>query len=175
MLHSLVLSGKVRMLGASNWTAQRIKEANDFARANGMTPFATRQIFWNGAKINEKSILDQTLICMNETEHEGYKALKMPVMAYTSQAQGLFSHIAQKGFDGISDALKRDYLNDVTRRRAERILAISKETGISPTAISLTYLLEDEVKAIPIAFTSNPHRIDEIMQVYDVPKGILHT
>lgn len=173
MLYDLVKKGSVRMLGASNWTVKRIEEANAFARQNGMTPFSCSQILWNAANVNQANMPDKTLVAMDEKEHSGYRKNGMPIMAYTSQAQGLFSHMAQKGADGIPQAMKRLYMNDTTRRRAERILAVSKETGLSPTALSLAYLLEDEVKAIPIIGTSTPQRINENMQVFGLSEDIL--
>jgi aryl-alcohol dehydrogenase-like predicted oxidoreductase len=98
----------------------------------------------------------------------------MPVMAYTSQAKGLFSLIRDKGYESLSDGMKRTYLNPATVARAERILDVAAETGISPTAVSLAYLLYDkDVKAYPILGTSRPERIRESLQVFQLgPKEI---
>ena len=86
-------------------------------------------------------------------------------MAYTSQARGLFDLIRNKGVDGLSDSMKRTYINKVTLDRADKILALAKETSLSPTALSLSYLLYDEkVNAYPIIGTSRPERIAEAMQ-----------
>jgi aryl-alcohol dehydrogenase-like predicted oxidoreductase len=104
---------------------------------------------------------------MDDTEHEGYATNRMPVMAYTSQAQGLFSHIRDKGYEGLSEGMIRTYLNPATKERASRILALSRETGLSPTAISLAYLLGDkDVKAYPILGISRPERFTEAMEVF---------
>ena len=171
ILDRLVKEGKTRFIGASNWTASRINEANAFARQNGMTEFSVSQIFWNGAVINKEGIYDPTLVAMDDIEHRGYAENGMPVMAYTSQAQGLFSHIRDKGYDGLSDGMKRTYLNSATRARAEKILQISEETGISPTAVSLAYLLHDSsVKAYPILGISRPERLCEAMEVFSLSR-----
>ena len=98
-----------------------------------------------------------------------YTQNRMPVMAYTSQARGLFSHIRDKGFDALPEDMKRTYLNPVTKARAERILAVSAETGMSPTAVSLAYLLYDrDVKAYPILGISRPERLFEAMEVFSL-------
>lgn len=174
ILDKLVRDGKVRYLGASNWTVARINEANAFARANGMAEFSVSQIFWNGAIINKEGVYDQTLVAMDDAEHIGYAENHMPVMAYTSQAKGLFSLIRDKGYESLSDGMKRTYLNPATVARAERILDVAAETGISPTAVSLAYLLYDkDVKAYPILGTSRPERIRESLQVFQLgPKEI---
>ena len=167
ILDTLVREGKTRLIGASNWTVARIDEANAFARSNGMAEFSVSQIFHNAAFINKEGVYDPTLVAMNSAEHEGYEANGIPVMAYTAQAQGLFSHILHRGYEGLSDGMVRTYLNPATRKRAERILAVSAETGLSPTAVSLAYLLRDRrVKTFPILGISRVERLTEAMEVF---------
>lgn len=169
MLDRFVREGKILCLGASNWTAKRINEANAFARANGLTEFSVSQIMWNAAQINKSKLSDQTLVVMDEAEHKEYLQSRMPVMAYTSQARGLFSHIREKGYDGLPASLSSVYLNDVTRENAEQILAIAKETGLSPTAISLARLLRDSVTCLPIIGVSSVARLEESLQALSLP------
>ena len=167
ILDALVREGKTRLIGASNWRVARIDEANAFAKANGLAGFSVSQIFHNAAVINKEGVYDPTLVAMDPAEHEGYAANGIPVMAYTAQAQGLFSHIRDKGYEGLSDGMVRTYLNPATRKRAEKILAVSTETGLSPTAISLAYLLGDrKVKTFPILGFSRVERLNEAMEVF---------
>ena len=169
ILDRLVREGKTRYIGASNWTVARINEANAFARENGMAEFAVSQIFWCGARINKDNVYDQTLVVMDEREHEGYIKNGMPVMAYTSQARGLFSLARDKGYESLSDSMKHTYMNSETKARAERIWAVSERTGVSPTAVSLAYLLCDKgVKAYPIIGTSRPERLSEAFEVFNL-------
>ena len=167
ILDSLVREGKTRFIGASNWTVARIDEANAFARANGMAEFSVSQIFHNAAFINKEGVYDPTLVAMDPTEHEGYEANGIPVMAYTSQAQGLFSHIRDRGYEGLTEGMIRTYLNPATKERAEKILAVSAASGLSPTAVSLAYLLHDRrVKTFPILGISRVERLVEAMEVF---------
>lgn len=168
LLDKLVKEGKTRFIGASNWSAERINEANEFSRKNGLSQFSSSQILWNGAVINKDSMdkIDPTRAIMDEKEHFLYAENKIPVMAYTSQAKGLFDHIKNKGYDGLSGYYKDVYVNVGTKRRAEKILAVSERTGLSPTVISLAYLIYDkEVKAYPVIGTSKPERFGEIVKV----------
>jgi aryl-alcohol dehydrogenase-like predicted oxidoreductase len=167
ILDTLVREGKTRLIGASNWTVARINEANAFARANGMAEFSVSQIFHNAAFINKEGVYDPTLVAMDPTEHEGYEANGIPIMAYTSQAQGLFSHIRDRGYEGLTEGMIRTYLNPATKERAERILSVSAASGLSPTAVSLAYLLRDRrVKTFPILGISRVERLTEAMQVF---------
>ncbi len=167
ILDSLVREGKTRLIGASNWTVARINEANAFARANGMAEFSVSQIFHNAAFINKEGVYDPTLVAMDPTEHEGYEVNGIPVMAYTAQAQGLFSHILDKGYEGLTEGMIRTYVNPATKERAEKILAVSAASGLSPTAVSLAYLLHDRrVKTFPILGISRVERLEEAMEVF---------
>ena len=174
ILDELVREGKTKQIGASNWTVSRINEANRFSRENGLAEFSVSQIFWNGAVINPSGVYDPTLVAMNSTEHAGYAENKIPVMAYTSQAQGLFSHIRDRGYNGLSESMVRTYINADTCARAERILGVSARTGVSPTAVSLAYLLHDrEVKAYPILGISRPERLYEALEVFTLKEDEL--
>jgi aryl-alcohol dehydrogenase-like predicted oxidoreductase len=169
ILDTLVREGKTRLIGASNWTVARINEANAFARANGMAEFSVSQIFHNAAFINKEGVYDPTLVAMDPTEHEGYEVNGLPVMAYTAQAQGLFSHIRHKGYEGLNEGMTRTYLNPATQERAERILAVAAKTGLSPTAVSLAYLLHDRrVKTFPILGISRVERLEEAVRVFSL-------
>jgi aryl-alcohol dehydrogenase-like predicted oxidoreductase len=104
---------------------------------------------------------------MDESQHAGYAKNGMPVMAYTAQAQGLFSLVRDRGYEGLSEGMLRTYLNPRTRQRVERVLTVSAETGLSPTAVSLAYLLRDgEVKTYPILGISRPERLREALEVF---------
>ena len=62
-------------------------------------------------------------------------------------------------------------MNDTTRRRADIILSVARETGLSPTALSLAYLLYDHrVDALPILGISGVARLEEAMQVLELPE-----
>ena len=44
VLNDFYESGKIHFIGVSNWTTQRIEEANKFAEENGMEPIRISQI-----------------------------------------------------------------------------------------------------------------------------------
>ena len=166
ILNDFVKAGKVRYIGASNWRAERINEANAFARENGMAEFACSQILWNYTKVNKADIADQTLVVMDGAEYEKYRENGIPVMGYTSLAQGFFDYYA-KG--EIPPALLRDYMNDVTKARAEQLLLLSARTGITPTALSLNHLLYNDLAAIPVIGVSSVARLFDTLRVFDLP------
>ncbi len=90
-LHEIVKSGKARMLGASNWTAGRIAEANEFAVRNGLTPFSVSQICCSLALSTPAVSGDVTHVFLSDAEKAWYKETGLPLMAWSPSARGFFS------------------------------------------------------------------------------------
>ena len=144
-LDELVKAGKVRMLGASNWRAERIMEANAYARANGKTPFMVSEIQWSYAYCTPKETFeDDTLVCMNEQQMELYRQMDMPVLAYSSQAYGVFSCGYKEDLSDVSEKHKRFYCEENIRRYQE-ILKTCEEQGCTTSQVVLDYVTKNEV------------------------------
>lgn len=154
ILHRFVKDGKTKCLGASNWTFERIKKANDFAKNNGLTPFTYSQVMWSYASVNKKAVSDDTLVVMDKNEYEKYKNSNITLMAFSSQAQGFFN----KG-NTITGYYRDVYLNEENLEKFRKVQLISKETGISPTAVSLNYFLYNDVQSISIVGGKNTAQI----------------
>ncbi len=162
-LHEEVKSGTIRHIGASNWTAKRINEANIYAQNTGKTPFTASQIGWSYADINYSSVADTTMIYMDNTEHGEYIKNDLTVMAYNSQAKGFFSRYEN---NTLNDDVSCTYLSDtnITRYKKAKELAMLK--GATVSQIALCALLNNEVKTIPIISTTNEaHLIESLSAV----------
>ena len=125
-----VKAGKIRAIGASNWTCARIDEANAYARAHGKTPFAISQIQWCAAYVKPNAWPDPTIVSMNETEYAGYIKNGLPVMAFSPQANGYFSKLI------AGEPLKQKYMERYdcpeNRRRGGQpcIYHLTPRTGV---------------------------------------------
>ena len=139
-LHKLVKQGKVLNVGASNWTAQRIKEANDYALKNNLTPFCGSQIKWALAKTASDINIVQDVVEMTKEEYAFYKETKMPVFAFASQAKGYMYKMAKGGTDALSPKAKERYHCPENVERFEKVMKYCKETGISLEQATLSSL-----------------------------------
>ncbi len=164
-LDGLVKKGKILAYGASNWTADRIAEANQYAVSSGILPFAASQIQWSLAQSH--GMADDTLVLMNPQEEAFYARTGLPVFAFSAQAKGFFEKYRQGRLEG--KAYDR-YLSDENTARYQRLLAISQQTGISLSALSIAYLMSNEsFPAFPIIGASRPEQIAESMEIADHP------
>ncbi|MBQ7075613.1 MAG: aldo/keto reductase [Clostridia bacterium] len=132
MMNGFVNSGKILKFGASNWTAKRIDAANKYAEKNGLMGFSASQIRFNPAYcLGERT----GLVGMDETEFAFYKENNMPVVAYSSQAKGFFSKLAEQGESALSEKAKKRYLCEENIKRTEVLKRLSEKYNVSIAAI----------------------------------------
>ncbi len=139
-LDGLVRAGKVRFLGASNWTAARIARANRFASENGLTPFAISQIQWSLAEATPAMWGDDTIVCMNDTEASFYQEARMPVMAFTPLTRGFFSKAIAQGLDCPALEGYSAFQTPKNIARVGRVAELCRRYGATPTQICHAYL-----------------------------------
>ncbi len=148
-LHGFVQQGLVKTIGASNWTMERVEEANRYAKEHGLTSFSAIQVQWSYAKMCRETLYDPSLILMDEAMLQRCEALQLPVFAFSSQASAVFQFMATTSEENIPKSIHSAFLAPYVREENERKFAtmqqLSAEYGISLTAASVAYL------------TCNPH------------------
>lgn len=132
-LNSLVECGKVRYFGASNWSYDRIIEANEYARKSGQMGFCASQGLYNLA--TRSKLWDFKLAYIDE-EKEKYDSGKLPVFAFSSQAKGFFEKYA---IGELSPKAKDRYLNEESIKTFNKIKERAEKENwtISYTALKM--------------------------------------
>jgi len=170
-LDGFVRSGKARYLGASNWRTERIEQANKYAEEHGLTKFSFSQIMWSYAQVNKAGETDDTLVIMDENELAWYENSDVIVMPFSSQAQGFYSKVIQKGLEGVSERQRLKYVNEVNLHRIEKLKRIHEETGISPTAIGLNHLIRHErINVVPLIGATTMDRLNDSFRAFELPE-----
>jgi predicted dehydrogenase/aryl-alcohol dehydrogenase-like predicted oxidoreductase len=163
ILNELRSAGKLRAFGGSNWTRERLDEANAYAAANGMQGF--------GAVSNNFSLAEMIdsvwagCIAASTPEYRAWLTEKqMPVFAWSSQARGFFVP-GRAAPDIHSDAqLERCWYSKDNFERQSRCFALAKERNLHPTAIALAYVLH---QPFPIFTLIGPRAISETVSSFD--------
>ncbi|MGI5958571.1 MAG: aldo/keto reductase [Massiliimalia sp.] len=169
-LHSFVKQGMVKTIGASNWSFERIKEANQYAVEHGLTPFTSSQIQWSLATTTPESLHDDTLVCVNEQNYAQYLTQGMPLFAFNAQAKGLFSKLAE-GEQALTPKIKTRFLGEENReinlRKWEKVQQLCKKYGVSPAVISLAYITCNPLTAGAIIGCSTLAQLEDSMGAAD--------
>lgn len=138
-------AGRIRTIGASNWTTARIREANALAGARNRPPLVGSQIGWSLLESRPEAITDPSLIHMTSAEFDGYAKLNLPVFAYQAQARGFFSPAKR-----TSESHLKRYDTAPNRARLHIVDTIAARTGFSQNQIALAWFWAQPFAAIPI-------------------------
>lgn len=167
MVSGLVDKGHVRHLGASNWTAERMAQANEYARKNGKHGFEIAQIQWSFTRSTPESWEDPTIVCMNDAEQAWYTETKMPLMVFSPQARGVVSKMIAGGREAVPENWAKRFMLDENLGRIERCRELSEQTGRNPAGICLSYLTSAPFPTIPVIGCSNPEQVRDSLQFVD--------
>ena len=167
-LDEAVRAGKIRAIGASNWTAARIREANRFARENGMAEFTVSEIRWSLAHVTPAYNEFPSLPLMDEHEYAAYQDLGIPVLAWNSQASGVITKVLNQGVDALSELVRNKYYNDTTRRRIENVQAVCAQEHITPTQAALGYITCNPLPGAAIVGCSSTAQVRDSMSAADL-------
>lgn len=154
-LHKLVSSGKVRFLGASNWSAARISQANEFAALHNLTPFSISQIQWSLAEATPAMWADDTIICMNEKEAAFYTETRMPVMAFTPLTRGFFSKAIQAGIDSPDMDSFAAFKTPLNLLRIQRLQVLCEKYCTTPSQLCHAYLTNHLICGLAVLGAKN--------------------
>jgi aryl-alcohol dehydrogenase-like predicted oxidoreductase len=153
-LDEFVREGKVRYIGASNITAERLIRALDIAHRNGLVPFAVLQ--------NEYNLMVR----------EPYESTMAPVLAehgmdmlpYYSLARGFLTGKYRGGADVDSPRAKG--VVPYQDERGEKVLSVLEwlagERHVTMGEVALAWLLAKPTVAAPIASARNLEQFDGI-------------
>ncbi len=154
MMNIHLRTGAIRVLGASNWSVERIESANSYAREKSLQGFSISQIAGSLAVPDWEVTTDPTMRYISTDEISYHTKSRMPVMAYSSTACGYF---AGKGHDKGNYASKE---NEIRYRRSKEL---SVELECTPTQIAISWLLHQPFPVVPLFSTGKIEHMQEVM------------
>jgi aryl-alcohol dehydrogenase-like predicted oxidoreductase len=167
-MHQLVQSGKIRYVGCSNWTVERIQAARDVAKQQGWHGFVANQPMWSIADVDRAQFKDPTLVAMDEAMMSDHEQHQWTVMPYSSQAKGLFDKWAKGTHSFDDERLPACFRTEQNRLRFERIAQLARTLSLSVNQIVLGYLLSQPFPVVPIVGSVTELQLEDCFQAVDV-------
>ena len=167
-LHGLVEDGYTRMIGVSNWAPARIREANDYAEAHGLTRLSVNQPQFSLAQ--QRFFLDPTTRGMDAETWRMHRETGMACFCFSSQAHGYFTRLDTRGDSALTDNLRREFDCPENRAVLERIRAVSGETGLSVGSIALAWLTGQPFPTFPLIGAS---RVEHVLALREAGDAVL--
>jgi len=140
VLNGHAARGRLRAFGGSNWSHQRLQEANAYARERGLTSFAASSPNLALAVPKEPMWADCISIAGDADALRWYRETGMPILSWSSQAGGFFSGRFTPDKPDDKDMV-RVYYDDANWERYRRAEKLGKELGHSTIQIALAWVL----------------------------------
>ena len=152
----LVDAGKVRVLGASNFHAARLKSANEKARAAGLPRYDVLQPEYN-------------LVSRHKFEGELQDYCvewNVGVVPYYGLASGFLTG-KYRSRDDLSKSVRGGRMGDLLEGKGRAVLealdAVAEETGATLAQISLAWLIAQEGVTAPIASATSVAQVEDLL------------
>ncbi|MCC7350464.1 MAG: aldo/keto reductase [Phycisphaerales bacterium] len=151
-------AGRIRLFGGSNWTIERIDQANAYARGKGLKGMGVLSNNFSLARMIEPIWPG----CISSSDPESRAWLeqsRIPLLPWSSQSQGFFT--GRSAPDKKEDAgFVRSWYSDDNFARKDRAVELARQLNVEPTAIALAYTLHQPFEVYPLI---GPRTLDETL------------
>ncbi|MEJ3653973.1 aldo/keto reductase [Actinomycetes bacterium KLBMP 9759] len=157
---ALVKAGKVRAVGASNFTQERLRSSLEISRREGLTSYVALQPLYN---LMERAEFESQLAPLLAEE-------SIACLPYYGLAHGFLTGKYRPGTTPESVRAQRatEYLDG----RGAQVLAILDEIslgyGVPVPAVALAWLADQPTVAAPIASARTPQQLAELLPMLEL-------
>lgn len=152
----LVKAGKVRAIGASNYSGARLAEAMETSRRNGLAEYVSLQPQYN---LMERQPFESELLPVAEK-------YKLGVIPYFSLAAGFLTGKYRPGTDASQSArggMVKKYMNERGFAVVAALDEIAAAHHATPARVALAWLLAQPGVTAPIASATKDEQLDDLI------------
>jgi aryl-alcohol dehydrogenase-like predicted oxidoreductase len=157
-LHSLVLAGKVRYLGASSMWAWQFAKLQHAAAVGGWTAFSAMQDQYNVLKREEER--DMIPMCLDQ----GVGLTPYSPLAKGRATRPWGEQTARSSSDNVAAAFDRD----VDRPVVDAVQAVADARQVPMARVALAWVLSKPVVSCPIVGATKPHHLVDAVAALDL-------
>ena len=153
----LIKQGKVREIGASNYSADRISKALQISRKQKLPRYQSLQPLYN---LYDRADFEKQLepVCLNEG---------VGVISYSSLASGFLTGKYRSEKD-LSKSPRgkgvKEYLNPRGFRILDTLDQVAKQYSSTPSKVALAWLMARPSVTAPIASASNLNQLNDLVE-----------
>ncbi|MFN8632458.1 MAG: aldo/keto reductase [Chloroflexota bacterium] len=152
----LVKQGKVRWIGASNFSAARLAEANAVAARGGWARYESIQPPYH---LLQRSDYESELEPLCQKDEIG-------VITYSSLASGFLTGKYQKDHElphsGRASGVQQRYFNEKGWAVLDAVQSVAKRLGATPAQVALAWIAARPGMTGPIASATTPEQLHEL-------------
>jgi len=153
----LIKQGKVRAIGASNYTAARLGEALRVSKRNDLPRYESLQPLYN---LYDRAAFEDELepLCLRE---------RLGVINYYSLAAGFLSGKYRSAADLSQSARAgtvKKYVNERGFRIIDALEQVASQHGSTPARVALAWLIARPSVTAPIASATSPEQLNDLIE-----------
>jgi aryl-alcohol dehydrogenase-like predicted oxidoreductase len=156
----LIREGKLRVIGASNFTAERLSRSLEISKANGYARYETLQPPYNLYNRSIETGLQP--LCAAE---------EIGILPYFSLASGFLTGKYRNESD-LNKSVRGQGIQKYLDKKGMRILAaldeVSAKYKSSPAAIALAWLMARPAVAAPIASATQVSQLNDLLKAVEI-------
>ena len=140
VLNEQVRAGRIKAFGGSNWTIERVRKANAYARRKGLQGFS---VVSNNLSLAEmvNPVWDGCIHAHDEAERRWFRKTQMPLLAWSSQARGFFVPSRARPDLREDASLVHSWYSEANFRRQARAVELAVKYAVEPVNIALAWVL----------------------------------
>jgi aryl-alcohol dehydrogenase-like predicted oxidoreductase len=153
----LVKAGKVRVIGASNFTAARLAEANAVAASGGWARYESIQPPYH---LLQRADYESELEPLCQKDEIG-------VITYSSLASGFLTGKYRRGAElpssGRASGVQQRFMNDKGWQVLTAVERVAKRLGATPAQVALAWIAARPGITGPIASATTPEQLKDLV------------
>ncbi|MDE7352582.1 MAG: aldo/keto reductase [Acetatifactor sp.] len=169
IMNALYTEGKIRAFGGSNWTHQRIAEANEYADKHSLIPFTISSPNFGLADQIRDPWGSGCITISGPSNKEArfwYTENQMPVIAYSSLGRGLFSgkiksEALERAPKVLDEAALRGYGCQENYERLRRCEELAEKKHCTVPQIAMAWIYSQKLNTFAVVSTSSAKRMQE--------------
>jgi len=161
LLNEQVAAGRIRAFGGSNWSHQRVEEANAYAASHGLLGFAANSPQFSLAAMDLSAFRFPGVVSIsaNTAALAWYRQHHFPLITWSSQAGGFFAGPAKA---------RPHFDTEENWEREQRTRELAVRRSCTPTQVALAWVLGQPLNIYAIFGTSKPEHLEDCLGALDV-------
>ena len=163
-------AGHIRFYACSNWSTRRMREADAYARAHGLTGFVGNECLYNLGSAGAGPLHDDTLVRADAdmlAYHQG--STHNTMMPYSGLCEGFFHRLESS--PSVQDArlTGSPYHTSANLRLAGRVALLREKYAATTSQVLAGFFFTSAVPMLPLFGCSSESHLSELLAAVDIP------
>lgn len=160
-------AGRIRAVGVSNWTTERIDAVNRYAARNGLRRIVASSPQFSLAVPIAPVAPGGVSLAGDAAALAWYRARDLAVLSWSSQANGWFA-ADDEGPGAARPNVARVYGGEANAERRRRAREIAKRLGATPNQVALAWVLHQPLNLFALIGPGSPAHLEDSLRAAEI-------